>query len=211
MHNADSSVDVALLQDNEPSLTDRAYSMLEEMIVTLKLAPGTAVSEARLSQALGIGRTPIREALQRLARERLVTILPRRGIIVSEINVKSQLRLLEVRREVERLIARSAAARDGAGTRTLRRARTYFRALREDQRRNDVHSRRREFNELCSFAARNEFGAGAMTLMHSLSDGSGSYTISRQPTCRAPRNCTPTSRKRSPRATKTARPRHSIA
>jgi DNA-binding GntR family transcriptional regulator len=82
------------------SLTDRAYRDLEEMIVTLQLLPGSAVSETALSQRLGIGRTPIREALQRLARERLVTILPRRGIIVSEINVKSQLRLLEVRREV---------------------------------------------------------------------------------------------------------------
>ena len=93
------------------SLTERAYSDLEELIVTLQLAPGSAVSEAELSQRLGIGRTPIREALQRLAREHMVTILPRRGIIVAEINVKSQLRLLEVRREVERLVARSAARR----------------------------------------------------------------------------------------------------
>ena len=93
------------------SLTDRAYADLEEMIVTLQLAPGSAVSELELASYLGIGRTPIREALQRLARERLVTIVPRRGIFVSEINVTSQLRLLEVRRELERLIARSAARR----------------------------------------------------------------------------------------------------
>jgi DNA-binding GntR family transcriptional regulator len=85
--------------------------------VTLRLRPGAAVSEAKLSQALGIGRTPIREALQRLARERLVTILPRRGIIVSEISVKAQLRLLEVRREVERLIVRSAERRASADER----------------------------------------------------------------------------------------------
>src|ERR1039458_820822 len=68
------------------SLTDRAYGHLEELIVTLQLPPGSAVSETALSQRLEIGRTPIREALHRLARERLVTILPRRGIIVSEIN-----------------------------------------------------------------------------------------------------------------------------
>ena len=74
----------------------------------LELTPGSAVSEAMLSARLGIGRTPIREALQRLARERLVRILPRRGVIVSEIDVKSQLRLLEVRREIERLMARAA-------------------------------------------------------------------------------------------------------
>ena len=75
----------AVLQEIAPaqSLTDRAYADLEEMIVTLKLAPGSAVSEQELANYLGIGRTPIREALQRLARERLVSILPRRGIIVS--------------------------------------------------------------------------------------------------------------------------------
>src|SRR5438552_15886605 len=93
------------------TLTDRAYASLEELIVTLQLPPGEAVSEAALSKQLGIGRTPIREALQRLARENLVVILPRRGVIVSEINVKTQLRLLEVRREVERLVAKSAARR----------------------------------------------------------------------------------------------------
>ena len=79
------------------------------MIVTLRIAPGAAVSEQELAGNLGIGRTPIREALQRLAREGLVAILPRRGILVSGIDVKRQLRLLEVRRELERLIARSAA------------------------------------------------------------------------------------------------------
>ena len=99
------------------SLTDKAYFYLEQMIVTLRLRPGSAVSETELSGQLGIGRTPIREALQRLARERLVVILPRRGIIVSEINVNSQLRLLEVRRVVERLVARSAARRASDETR----------------------------------------------------------------------------------------------
>jgi DNA-binding GntR family transcriptional regulator len=166
----DNGVDVSLLLEGEPSLTDRAYSMLEEMIVTLKLAPGTAVSEARLSQALGIGRTPIREALQRLARERLVTILPRRGIFVSEINVKSQLRLLEVRREVERLIARSAARRSRPAERArfAEIARIFERCAKSNDETTFIRTDR-EFNELCSLAARNEFGAGAMSLMHSLS------------------------------------------
>jgi DNA-binding GntR family transcriptional regulator len=158
------------LRDRERSLTDRAYSILEEMIVTLKLPPGAPVSEAGLSDALGIGRTPIREALQRLARERLVTILPRRGIVVSEVNVKSQLRLLEVRREVERLVARSAARR------ALPEERARFaeiaRIFEQSARTNDETTFirvDREFNDLCTKAARNEFAAGAMALMHSLS------------------------------------------
>ena len=93
------------------TLTDLAYRKLEEEIVTLRIAPGTVVSEAILSRRLGVGRTPVREALQRLAREWLVVIMPRRGIVVSEIDPVRQLRLLEARREIERFLARSAARR----------------------------------------------------------------------------------------------------
>lgn len=163
-------INTALLRDSEQSLTDKAYTILEEMIVTLRLKPGAAVSEAKLSQALGIGRTPIREALQRLARERLVMILPRRGIIVSEISVKGQLRLLEVRREVERLITRSAARRamPDERRRFAEIAKIFERSAKESDETTFIRVDR-EFNELSSAAARNEFAAGAMGLMHSLS------------------------------------------
>jgi DNA-binding GntR family transcriptional regulator len=160
----------AATTERAASLTDRAYADLEELIVTLKIAPGTAVSEQELAAQLGIGRTPIREALQRLAREGLVSILPRRGIIVSGIDVKRQLRLLEVRRELERLIARSAARR--ATDEERERFRQVVRAFEQSARVNDdVAFMRtdREFNELCSAASHNEFAAGAMSLMHSLS------------------------------------------
>ena len=152
------------------SLTDRAYGEIEEMIITLRLAPGSAISESELSAHLGIGRTPIREALQRLARERLVSIFPRRGIIVTEINVASQLRLLEVRRELERLIARSAARRATDDERDRFRAlAAAFEAAAKAN--DDVTFMRidRDFNVLCSAASHNEFAAGAMSLMHSLS------------------------------------------
>lgn len=139
------------------------------MIVTLKLAPGSVVSEQQLSAVLGIGRTPIREALQRLAHEHLVSILPRRGIIVSPIDVARQLRLLEVRREVERLVARSAARRTGADERIqfTQLADAFEAAARAN---DDATFLRvdRAFNELCLHAARNEFAAASMRLMHSL-------------------------------------------
>ena len=152
------------------SLTDRAYTEIEELIITLKLAPGSAVSEQELSAHLGIGRTPIREALQRLARERLVAILPRRGIIVSEINVSSQLRLLEVRREIERLIARSAARR-ATGDERARFLAIAAGFEKSAKAKDDIAFMRidRDFNQLCSSASHNEFAAGAMGLMHSLS------------------------------------------
>ena len=152
------------------SLTDLAYAHLEELIVTLKLQPGATVSEGELSVLTGIGRTPIREALQRLAREKLVNILPRRGVVVTDINVGSQLRLLEVRRELERLIARSAARRATSEERARFRelAKLFEKSARED---DDVTFMRtdREFNTLCSAASHNDFAAGAMSLMHSLS------------------------------------------
>jgi DNA-binding GntR family transcriptional regulator len=152
------------------SMTDLAYFHLEELIVTLKLAPGAAVSEGELSTRTGIGRTPIREALQRLAREKLVSILPRRGIVVSAVNVKEQLKLLEVRRELERFIARSAARRATEEERKRFRelARDFEKSAKSD---DDVAFMRtdREFNTLCSAAAHNDFAASAMSLMHSLS------------------------------------------
>jgi DNA-binding GntR family transcriptional regulator len=140
------------------------------MIVTLKLAPGKAVSEQELAAQLGLGRTPIREALQRLAREKVVDILPRRGILVSAINVKSQLKLLEVRRELERLIATSAARRatQAERARFVELAGAFEKSAKKD---DDLSFMRidREFNTLCSAASHNEFAAGAMSLMHSLS------------------------------------------
>lgn len=154
----------------EPMLSDRAYAELEELIVTLQLAPGRALSENELAAMLGMGRTPIREALQRLARERLVSILPRRGVVVSEVNVANQLRLLEVRRVLERLIAASAARR------ATDDERAQFRKLaagfeKSAKGNDDVAFMRidREFNRLCSDASHNDFAAGAMSLMHGLS------------------------------------------
>jgi DNA-binding GntR family transcriptional regulator len=156
--------------DDQETLTDRAYRLLEELIVTLALPPETILSEQSLAARLRIGRTPIREALQRLARDGLVVILPRRGILVSQINLKTQMRLLEVRRELERLMAKSAAERatpeESAAFATI--AREMRRASDES---DDMTFMRldRQFNELISQTARNEFASRAMGLMHGLS------------------------------------------
>jgi len=86
-----------------------AFTRLEEMIVTLELRPGELLSEARLSARLGIGRTPIREALQRLEAAQLVSIIPRTGALVSDLSLEQQALLFEVSRELQRLVARRAA------------------------------------------------------------------------------------------------------
>ena len=157
------------LEPQESSLTDRAWRALEEEIVTLRIPPGSVVSEASLSTRLGFGRTPVREALQRLASEGLVQILPRRGIIVTDIDVAAQLRLLEVRREIERLLARSAAQRSSREIRD--RFGSIARGMEEAaEREDDVAFMRldRAFNLLLIEAAGNEFAAAAMRVMNGL-------------------------------------------
>ena len=93
------------------SLSDRAYYRIRELIVTLELAPGSVVDERALMERLGLGRTPIREALRTLARERLVEVFPRRGMIVSPIEVHDLGGLSEVRGALEVFAAGLAAER----------------------------------------------------------------------------------------------------
>jgi DNA-binding GntR family transcriptional regulator len=97
--------------DEGQSLADRAYYAIRELIVSLELPPGSAVREPELTAELGIGRTPVREALRRLAQERLVEVFPRRGIFVTTVDVRDLARLCEVRLVLEPEAARLAAER----------------------------------------------------------------------------------------------------
>ncbi len=152
------------------TLTDQAYRLIEEQIVTLRLKPGDVLSEQMLSATFRIGRTPIREALQRLAQEGLVIILPRKGILVSDLNPRHQLLVLEVRRELERLLSRAGAER---ATKEQREqfhdiARGMDRAAKSN---DDIAFMRldREFNRLVVDAAHNDYAARSMKLLQGLS------------------------------------------
>lgn len=87
----------------------RAYHALERMIVTLKLAPGSITTERILIEKLGLGRTPVREAIQRLAWEGLISVRPRAGLEIAPLQAVDWLRVLDARRGVEIILARSAA------------------------------------------------------------------------------------------------------
>jgi DNA-binding GntR family transcriptional regulator len=152
------------------TLTAQAYERLEELIVRLELAPNSLISEHALSKHLGVGRTPIREALQRLAREGLVIILPRRGMFVAPVDIGAQLRLIEVRRRIEELLASDSARRANPEERRA------FQGLADAMERaakqaDDVAFMRldREFNTLLTAACRNEFAAAAIGLFAGLS------------------------------------------
>ena len=99
------------------SLADRAYLRLREEIIGVALSPGTVLREEELTQRLGVGRTPVREAVQRLHRDGFVTVIPRRGTLVSEINITDLAAIYEVRARLESWAARLAAERAGAGDR----------------------------------------------------------------------------------------------
>ena len=91
--------------------SDAAYSLLLERIVNLSIAPGALLNEQSLAAELDYGRTPVREALARLAADRFVTILPRRGIIVAPITFEEVLAMFEARETIECGIAYIAATR----------------------------------------------------------------------------------------------------
>src|SRR6266568_8196335 len=93
------------------SLADKAYHELRGLIVSLELAPGAVIDERELIERLGIGRTPVREALRRLAHDQLVEVYPRRGMFVTGVDVRELARLSEVREVLEPEAARLAAER----------------------------------------------------------------------------------------------------
>ncbi|TMC39835.1 MAG: GntR family transcriptional regulator [Chloroflexi bacterium] len=99
------------------SQSEVAYARILERIVSLEMPPGSVVNEARLRDELGIGRTPIREALQRLARENLVKSVPHRGTFVTDVNLTDLARITEVRVVLEAHAARLATEKLAAADR----------------------------------------------------------------------------------------------
>ena len=93
------------------SQAERAYSMLVDRIVKLELEPGRMLLDRELTETLGVGRTPIREALQRLAGEGLVVHFPHRGMVVAEITAVGTRDIYEYRSLIDGEAARLAATR----------------------------------------------------------------------------------------------------
>jgi DNA-binding GntR family transcriptional regulator len=99
---------------NASSLAEQAYLALEHKLVNLELPPGELVSEGQLIAMTGLGRTPVREAMQRLAQQELIHVMPRKGLLVTPVNPSRMMQILETRKPLERVIVYRAAlnARD---------------------------------------------------------------------------------------------------
>jgi DNA-binding GntR family transcriptional regulator len=98
-------------QTTSELLADRAYAALRDRIVALRIAPGAPINEDALGRELDMGRTPVREAIKRLALENLVTVFPRRGTFASEINITDLAHISDVRQVLEGHAAYRAAER----------------------------------------------------------------------------------------------------
>lgn len=140
-----------------------AYRKLEEDIVTLRLRPGAAITEASLTHRLGLGRTPIREAIQRLSWEGLLSIRPRLGIIVAQMNPSDFIKVLEARHALERLVAGLAARLASKDERLMLEEIAVD--MREAAARADVETYLRldkAFDEVVAVAACNPFASQAL-------------------------------------------------
>lgn len=153
--------------ETKQSLSEQAYRIIEEMIVTLDLPPGTIFAETDLAEQIGIGRTPVREALKQMAVEQLVVSIPRRGIMVTEINITDQLLLLETRRGLDSLIARRAARRATSAERE--QLQSYAEQLVSAVQAQNLADYIRidyEFDGLMAEIARNPFATTAVAPLH---------------------------------------------
>lgn len=98
-------------QVNPPSLAEQAYLFVRDRLVMLDIRPGDPINEEWLGTTLGMGRTPIREALKRLESERLVVAYPRRGTFATDVNISDLAHISEVRRTLEPMATAAAAGR----------------------------------------------------------------------------------------------------
>jgi DNA-binding GntR family transcriptional regulator len=148
------------------SLAEQAYRLLEEQLVTLKLAPGELIAEKDLMDKAGIGRTPVREAIQKLSAEGLLQVLPRKGLMVTPLRRSDLTRIIEARRVLERLMVVKAAERASPDQRQALR----ILAMHLEAADNDLELFFRldqRLDELLEVACDNSFLVKALTAMHS--------------------------------------------
>jgi DNA-binding GntR family transcriptional regulator len=151
------------------TLAEKLYSIIEEKIVKLEFKPGTFLTESFLEKDLKCGRTPIREAIQRLSREGLVKVLPRKGLLVTEININDQLNLIQVRREIERLMAKLSAKNSSFSQK--KKFKEISLSMRSCKKTDNTKFIKldREMNELLSQSCDNEFVRRSIRIVGGLS------------------------------------------
>jgi len=108
---------VAAPRRSQVNLANQAYQRIEEMLICCQLEPGRFLATHELQALTGFGRTPVHQAVNRLAADTLVHITPRHGIRIAPIDLTRERRLLGLRRDMERFVIRLATERSGASER----------------------------------------------------------------------------------------------
>jgi DNA-binding GntR family transcriptional regulator len=151
------------------SLSERAYRAIRDLIVRVELAPGDVIREDDLQARLGIGRTPIREALQRLARDQFVTVIPRRGMLVAGVDVTELSMLYETRAILEPYATRLACAR-GRSEHWEAMATAIDAARRPGTSNDDLMAIDRTCHEIVWSASGNRFLTDTLDMLYAQSD-----------------------------------------
>lgn len=139
-----------------PSLRDQAYEAIKDRIITCKFKPGECLNEASVSALLGLGRTPVHQALDRLMIEEMVEVIPRKGVIVKPVILQDVLQMVDVRMINETQCARLAAERaDDAHIASLSKVLGRARRAISDRDIHAMMSLDREFHLLLASATKN--------------------------------------------------------
>jgi DNA-binding GntR family transcriptional regulator len=151
------------------SLSHQAYQRLRKMIITLQLAPGALINEAALMDELGLGRNPIREALQRLACEGLVVLRPRRGAFAASLSIVDLQQIFELRRTIEGYAASLAAERASeSDVAAMQAALSALDAAGPHARPETYIAIDRTFHRAVARAAHNRFPESTLSRMYNL-------------------------------------------
>jgi DNA-binding GntR family transcriptional regulator len=156
-------------RQNRLNLADQAYDRLEELIVTCELQPGAFLSIQDLQTATGGGRTPVHQAVSRLASDTLIVIRPRHGLQIAPIGLARERVLLPLRRDIERFVVRLATERAGPTDRS--QLRLISRVLRDKGATMPIDAFNRldrRIDQLLASAAREPFVENTLRPLHTI-------------------------------------------
>lgn len=149
------------------SLLDRAYNEIKFRIITCSYRPGEVLSEATISHELKIGRTPVHQAIHRLMMDGLISIMPRKGVMVAPVGVEEVMEIIDVRLVNECYCARLAA--DRASESELQQLKAILKSSENVMNKRDVQQMMlldRKFHDTLARAAKNAVLADVLRNLH---------------------------------------------
>ena len=153
--------------DQYKSLGEVVFEYLRDEIMAGKLKPGQRLMENTIAEKLGVSRTPVREAIRKLEKEKFITMIPRKGAYVTRINAKEILDVLEIRRVLEGFAADLASRRmSDSEKRALRKSNEKFEKFMKNLDVQGMIKKDREFHDLIFKATKNERLIGLVRELH---------------------------------------------